>query len=103
MMLYLSEALHRIGTTAKAMHAMFYLHSATRSRIITLGIRKKPRQYRGLRAGRSTANHIHTIIINHGKTKPNFTLNQTVVVSNLLSIQPSNIKHDHLCLAHINA
>ena len=26
-----------------------------------------------------------------------------MVVSNLLSIQPSNIKHDHLCLAHINA
>ena len=102
-MLYLSEAPHRIGTRSKTMHAMFYLHSATRSRIINLGIRKKPRQYRGSRAGRSTVNHIHTIITNHEKTKPNFSLNQTVVLSNLLSILPSNERHNHLCLAHVNA
>ena len=102
-MLYLSETLHRIGTRAKTMHAMFYLHSATRSCIITLGIRKKSRQYRGSRAGRSTVNHIHTIITNQKKTQPNFRLNQTVVLSNLLSIKPRNERHDHLCLAHVNA
>ena len=102
-MSYLSEALHRIGTRAKTMHAMFYLHSANRSRIIALGIRKKPRQYRSSRAGRSTVSHIHTIITNHEKTKPNFNLNQTVVLSNLLSIQLSKERHNHLCLAHVNA
>ena len=103
MMLYLSEVLHRIGTRSKTMHAMFYLHSASRSCIIALVIRKKPRQYRGSRAGKSTVSHIHTIITNHEKTIPNFNLKQNVVLSNLLSIQPSKERHNHLCLAHVNA
>ena len=103
MMSYLSEVLCRIGTRSKTVHDMFYLHSATRSHIIALGIRKKPRLYRGSKAGRSTVDHIHTIITNHEKTKSNFNLKQNVVLSNLLSIQPSKERHNHLCLAHVNA
>ena len=95
-MSYLSEVLCRIGTRIKTMHDMFYLHSATRSCIIALGIRKKPRQYRGSKAGRSTVSHIHAIITNHEKTKPNFNLKCNVVLSNLLSIQPSKERHNHL-------
>ena len=102
-MLYLSEVLCRIGTRSKTMHAMFYLHSATRSHIIALGIRQKPRQYTGSRAGRSTVSHIHTIITNHEKTIPNFNLKRNVVLSNLLSIQPSKERHNHICLDHVNA
>ena len=74
MMSYVSEVLCRIGTKSKTMHDMFYLHSATQSHIIALGIRKKRGQYRGSKAGRSTVGHIHTIITNHGRTKSNFNL-----------------------------
>ena len=102
-MSYLSEALHRIGTRSKTMHDMFYLHSATWSRITALGIRKQPRQYRGSRAGRSIFDHIHTRITNHGRNKSNFNLKQNVVLSNILSIQPSKERDIYLCLAHVNA
>ena len=44
------------------------------SHIIALGIRKKPRQYRGSRARRSAVGHIHTRITNHGRTKSNLNL-----------------------------
>ena len=103
MMSYLSEALRRIGTRSKTMHDMFYLHSATQSYIIALGIREKLRQYRGSRTRRSTVGHIHTRITNHERTKSNFNLKQNVVLSNLLSIQPSKERHNYLCLAHVNA
>ena len=101
-MSYLSGTLHRIGTRSKTMHDMFYLHSATQSHIIALSIRKKPRQYRGSKARRSTVGHIHTVITNHGRTKSNFNIKQNVVLSNLLSIQPSMERHNYLCLAHVN-
>ena len=65
--------------------------------------KEKPRQYRGSRARRSTVGHIHTRITNHGRTKSNFNLKRNVVLSNLLSIQPSKERHNYLCLAHVNA
>ena len=103
MMSYFSEALCRIGTRSKTMYDMFYLHSAIQTHIIAFGIRKQPRQYRGSRARRLIFVHIHTRITNHGRNKSYFNRKQNVVLSNLLSIQPSKERHNYLCLAPVNA
>ena len=102
-MSYLSEALQRIGTKSRTMYDMFYLHLATRTWIIALGIKKQPRQYRGSRAGRSVFGHIHSRITNHEKNKSNSNLKRSVVSTNLLNIEPNKERHTYLSLAHVNA
>ena len=101
-MSYLSEFLCRIGAKSKTMYNMFYLHLATQTWIIALGIKKQPRHYRGSRAGRSAFGHIHSRITSHEK-KSNPNLKWSVVLTNLLNIQLTKERHTHLSLVHVNA
>ena len=100
-MSYLSEFLHGIGTKSRTMYNMFYLHPATQTWIIALGI-KKLRHYRGSRAGRSAFGCIYSRITSHEK-KSNYNLKWSVVLTNLLNIQSNKDRHTHLSLAHVNA
>ena len=84
------------------MYNMFYLHPATQTWIIALGIKKQLRHYRGSRAGRSVFGHIHSRITSC-KKRSNSNLKESVVLTNLLNIQPTMERHTHLSLAHVNA
>ena len=103
-MSYLSEFLHRIGTKSRKMYNMFYLHPATWTWITALGIKRQPRQYRGSRAGRSVFDHIYSGITScEEKSKSNSNMKWSVVLTNLLNIQPTMVRHIHLSSAHVSA
>ena len=63
---YLNSKLKLIGSLAKAreIYHIFSLDNTTRSRIISMGIRKYERPYRRSRASCNLFYHIHTIVSN---------------------------------------
>ena len=97
---YTSLMLRNIGSYAKVNFLNFHLLQHTRTRIISLGIRRQRRSYRQFRAGTNLFYRIHQRVtdrLRHVKNErsPNLTL--------LKQIPPTTEIHKIFYLSHVNA
>ena len=97
---YTSSMLRNIGSYAKVTFLNFHLLQHTRTRIISLGIRRQKRSYRQSRAGSNLFYRIHQWVtdrLRHVKNErsPNLTL--------LKQIPPTTEIHKIFHLSHVNA
>ena len=97
---YTSKILRFIGSTAKVNFLNYHLPQYTRTKIISLGIRKQKRSYRQSRAGTNLFYKIHQQVTDRllrhvNEQIPNFAL--------LKHIPPTAEIHKFFHLSHVNA